>query len=300
MIPIWFFGVVENRHDPMKLGRCKVRCVGFHTEDKSVLPTADLPWAYPVSPINSASISGKGDAPVGPREGTWIVGFFRDGDSCQEPVMTGTVGGIPVKKADPRKGFNDPSGMYPLTVGEQDTNKLARGESKGTIVEKKKGNLDGSVVAGGMGFGAKQEPATPYAAKYPFNEVKESEAGHIIEVDNTPGAERLHTYHRSGTFEEIHPDGTKVEKIVGKNYTIVAGEDNIHIKGSCNVSLDNGCNVFVRGSTNFKCIGSVKYTVIGGCFEVSSLNTINLTCGASSIVLNPAACIIRAPLVMIN
>ena len=279
MIPIWFFGVVENRHDPMKLGRCKVRCVGFHTEDKSVLPTADLPWAYPVSPINSASISGKGDAPVGPREGTWIVGFFRDGDSCQEPVMTGTVGGIPIKKADPRKGFNDPSGMYPLTAGEQDTNKLARGESKGTIVEKKKNNLDGSAVAGGMGFGAKQEPPTPFAAKYPFNKVHESEAGHIIEVDNTPGAERLHNYHKSGTFDEVHPDGTKVEKIVGKHY---------------------GCNVFVRGSTNFKCIGSVKYQVIGGCFEVSSLTTIKLTSGASSLILNPGACIIRAPVVLIN
>ncbi len=300
MIPIWFFGVVENRHDPMKLGRCKVRCVGFHTEDKSVLPTADLPWAYPVSPINSASISGKGDAPVGPREGTWIVGFFRDGDSCQEPVMTGTVGGIPIKKADPRKGFNDPSGMYPLTAGEQDTNKLARGESKGTIVEKKKNNLDGSAVAGGMGFGAKQEPPTPFAAKYPFNKVHESEAGHIIEVDSTPGAERLHNYHKSGTFDEVHPDGTKVEKIVGKHYTIVAGEDNVHIKGACNVSLDSGCNVFVRGSTNFKCIGSVKYQVIGGCFEVSSLTTIKLTSGASSLILNPGACIIRAPVVLIN
>lgn len=300
MIPIWFFGVVENRHDPMKLGRCKVRCVGFHTEDKSVPPTADLPWAYPVSPINSASISGKGDAPVGPREGTWIVGFFRDGDSCQEPVMTGTVGGIPIKKADPRKGFNDPSGMYPLTAGEQDTNKLARGESKGTIVEKKKNNLDGSAVAGGMGFGAKQEPPTPFAAKYPFNKVHESEAGHIIEVDNTPGAERLHNYHKSGTFDEVHPDGTKVEKIVGKHYTIVAGEDNVHIKGACNVSLDSGCNVFVRGSTNFKCIGSVKYQVIGGCFEVSSLTSIKLTSGASSLILNPGACIIRAPVVLIN
>ena len=300
MVPIWFFGVVEDRFDPLQLGRCRVRCVGFHTDSKQILPTQDLPWAYPISPITSASISGKGDTPTGPVEGTWVVGFFRDGDDCQEPVMLGTVGGIPSDKADPRKGFNDPRGVYPTTPGEQDTNKLARGQAKGTVVEKKKASLDSSAIPGGMGFGAKQEPPTPFAAKYPFNKVHESEAGHIIEVDNTPGAERLHNYDKSGTFDEVHPDGTKVEKIVGKHYTIVAGENNVHIKGACNVSLDSGCNVFVRGSTNFKCIGSVKYQVIGGCFEVSSLTSIKLTSGASSLILNPGACIIRAPVVLIN
>ena len=30
---VWFIGVVEDRNDPSKLGRVKVRCLGFHTED---------------------------------------------------------------------------------------------------------------------------------------------------------------------------------------------------------------------------------------------------------------------------
>ena len=38
---IWFNGVVEDRNDPQKLGRVRVRCVGIHTQDKAVLPTAD-------------------------------------------------------------------------------------------------------------------------------------------------------------------------------------------------------------------------------------------------------------------
>ena len=32
---VWFTGVVEDRNDPAKLGRVRVRCLGFHTEDKN-------------------------------------------------------------------------------------------------------------------------------------------------------------------------------------------------------------------------------------------------------------------------
>ena len=299
LTPSWFFGVVEDRNDPLKLGRCRVRCVGYHTENKQELPTHDLPWCYPIAPIGSASISGKGDAPVGPLEGTWVVGFFKDGEACQDPVMIGTVGGIPMMTPDPNKGFNDPRGLYPNNVGEPDTNKLARGEPEGTIVDSKKSSQDTMLVASGFGVSAKQEPENPYAAQYPFNEVKESEAGHIIEVDSTPGSERLHTYHPSGTFEEIHPDGSKVEKIQGNSYTVTAGEHSIHVKGKCDVTLEGGCNVLVNGPTNFNCMGTASYTV-AGCFSVKALGSIKLTSGASNLILNPGACIIRAPLIQLN
>lgn len=87
-------GVVENRKDPLKLGRCQVRVVGLHTHDKTVLKTEDLPWAYPMQPVTSAGVSGIGHAPVGPVEGSWVIVMFRDEDQ-QYPVILGTVGGIP-------------------------------------------------------------------------------------------------------------------------------------------------------------------------------------------------------------
>ena len=31
---VWWQGVVEDRKDPLKLGRCRVRILGFHSEDK--------------------------------------------------------------------------------------------------------------------------------------------------------------------------------------------------------------------------------------------------------------------------
>lgn len=90
-----YYGVVESRDDdPKKLGRCKVRIVGLHSEDNIILPTKDLPWAYPMMPVHSASMSGIGYSPTGIVEGTWCAINFRDADQ-QHPVIIGTVGGIP-------------------------------------------------------------------------------------------------------------------------------------------------------------------------------------------------------------
>ena len=101
---VWWQGVVEDRHDPLYLGRCKIRILGWHSENKNDQPTISLPWAYPVAPITSASQTGVGSSPLGPVEGTWVIGFFRDGDAGQEPLFFGTLGGIPELDA---KGVNN-------------------------------------------------------------------------------------------------------------------------------------------------------------------------------------------------
>ena len=72
----FYYGVVENRADPLQLGRCQVRVVGLHTHDKSLLPTADLPWATPIQSVTSAAMNGIGWTPVGPVEGTSVIIFF--------------------------------------------------------------------------------------------------------------------------------------------------------------------------------------------------------------------------------
>ena len=88
----WWIGVVEDRMDPEQCGRVRVRIYGYHTDQKEFLPTKDLPWAVPILPITSASTSGKGTAPIGPVTGSWVIGFFLDGEDMQQPAIFGTIG----------------------------------------------------------------------------------------------------------------------------------------------------------------------------------------------------------------
>jgi GH24 family phage-related lysozyme (muramidase) len=91
--PAFWTGVVEDRNDPLKLGRVRVRIIGLHTYDMNILPTSDLPWAYCIQPVQSASIAGIGHTPIGPVEGTWVSVVFIDQDR-QKPFVTGTLPGI--------------------------------------------------------------------------------------------------------------------------------------------------------------------------------------------------------------
>ena len=104
----WFVGVVEDRNDPIELGRVRVRAFGWHTDDKGAIPTEELPWAVPINSIDSASVSGVGKSPTGMVEGSWVFGFFMDGDRAQEPAIMGTLPGIPSEKSNSAFGFNEP------------------------------------------------------------------------------------------------------------------------------------------------------------------------------------------------
>ena len=553
-----YTGVVENRYDPLRLGRCQVRVVGLHTEQKSVLPTEDLPWAYPLQPITSAAMNGIGHSPVGPVEGTWVIVFFRDDDQ-QQPIILGTVGGIPqndAKKLDeftdfvelfpssisssgvrsqdtttpittaqtgqpltetaqpaeaaaseaaptrkdgseipgtdfgPRPGssvsipqsshrgiialgnamtaagitsayaraailgiamgeskcvpqlegykysrnrikqvfswltdaeadqyagwtgtredffrfiyspstrsgrnlgnsqpddganffgrgyiqltgrpnyerykqksgvdiitnpdlcndydqgatvavsyfldrvkvsqddpsyfeaacravgynvpdikaakkayyeyflgeasldsksavpgqqpanvevnaqgipkdrahqidtgFSDPDMKYPLRshINEPDTNRLARSKTEGTAVQIKDATRAiGMPVADGTEF---SQPPIPYNAKYPFNHVYESESGHLMEFDDTPENERIHWYHKAGTYTEVDVNGTQVNRIVGNGYEIIDKNGYVYVKGAYSITAEGTTNIFVNADCNLKVAGLAK------------------------------------------
>jgi hypothetical protein len=273
---IWFVGVVEDRSDPKSLGRLRVRCLGYHTEDLVKLPTADLPWAHVMNPITSATVSGLGQTPLGAVEGTWVVGFFQDGEDAQMPVIIGTLPGIPdaLPDTEAKKGFQDTvNGVYPKYKNETDVNRLAvndedlphstltirkadrttdMGRADFDEVQTYLGNFGGSIthsIPGDDGTSF-SEPAVPYKATYPHNHVYESEGGHLREVDDTPGSERLHERHSSGTGYEVHPDGTKVTRVKKDNYDLTTGDHYAHIKGNHSTTVDGGVRVFVNADAS--------------------------------------------------
>ena len=358
----WWQGVVEDRNDPMKLGRCRVRIFGYHTDDKNDISVAQLPWATMMQPTTSAAMNGIGTTPLGPVEGTWVVGFFRDGNNAQEPVIMGTVGGQHElsHKKDPSIGFNDPKGKYPRDeyIGEPDTNRLARGiakfplgakngEDAKSLAYKRKTRRRGDPIAGsdltntgvpkavagsmwntekkqetikdtadsrpvgdrklsghwdgdanhyvndywnepnpryGGGSKADKDSDIKYlkdaatintstgkldpedgmiSSLYPYNHVRVSESGHVEEWDDTPGSERLHRYHKTGTFEEIQPDGSRVVKVVANDYEIVAGSKNVSIEGVCNLTINGDARVLYRGDLVQEVVGDYHLHVAG-------------------------------------
>lgn len=528
-----YTGCVENRNDPLKLGRCQVRVVGLHTHDKSELPTSDLPWAYPMQPITSAALSGIGAAPVGPVEGTWVIVMFRDDDN-QQPIIIGTIGGIPdkvkdvsasdsdtlvvvqdgsitvdssstttdagqvvqdkfeaggagtgeeikldgarrasdwtpsqacydvitkhegyassdatrnkpakigstcyayqdsvgkwtigygstvidgqpvvqgmsisyekalaalkehvVKTAAPavqrntrapvtqsmfdalvsftynlgggayaksslcaevnsgkyedaaasfmlytkaggkelaglvrrrtdeknlfltggvpnsageippataqqsgqttagaiaaQMGFCDPNGKYPLYYNEPDTSRLARHEmiEKTIVYKKEAAELTGVPKAGG---GTWDQPRTPYNAQYPFNHVLETESGHVMEFDDTPKDERVHIYHKTGTFTEIDANGTQVNRIVGDNFEICERNGHVKIFGSCNVNIDGAYNVTVGNAMNLDVSGAANINIfnnanlnVSGAMNISAAEDLKIRAATISL-----------------
>jgi len=504
----WWVGVVEDRNDPEELGRCKVRIFGLHTEDKNILPTKDLPWAMPLQPITSAAISGKGTAPVGVLEGSWVVGWFLDGNDMQQPIMMGTLAGKnksdPFEKAkrvnkqnnnyvtssdgstvtdgsgepiiissslntdpatkdfitnnlpplnvsqikslmdkigesesssvpggkqnyrtknslgyvgkyqfgyealatlgyvkhfglgdsknkdnsnlnnnslwlnknglksledfykngtvqelimfknleysynflkkkdaisntdppekiagllsaahlggiggalqlatkgltasDGRKttqdyyalgsnaiggstalpvdslitdifdynvdknsqllslqGFKDPNAVYPKAdyAGQPDTNKLARGVKDHPSISLKD-NTRATDVGLANSTQVWNQPPSPFGGVYPYNQVLETEAGHLLEFDNTPSGERINIYHKSGTFIEIDVNGTSVRKTIGDRYEVIDNNDYVYIRGAQNVTVDGSSKIFVKNNADIQVVGTT--TIVG-------------------------------------
>jgi len=100
-------------------------------------------------------------------------------------------------------------------------------------------------------------------SKYPYNHVRESESGHVFEVDDTPGAERIHEFHTAGTFREIQPDGTKVEKIVGDDYIIDLKNKHMYVGGNFDLTVEGDYNINVKGNKYEHVSGHSYNTVMG-------------------------------------
>lgn len=219
---VWFFGVVESRNDPLKLGRVQVRVHSFYSPNKSLAPTEQLPWAIIMMPPTNPSHDKVGLSPNGLTVGSTVVGFFVDGTDANHPIIIGTVHGIPdnnLSKHDvpsPAREIND--------------------------IKKQVDSM---------------EPESAYQAKYPFNKVFRTEGGHVIEIDDTPGQERIHVFHKSGTYKEINKDGRQVDKIVDNHFEIIFKNQTVHIRGNQDVKIDGNVNILVDGTYTLESKGNM-------------------------------------------
>jgi len=222
------FGKVEDLIDPLKLGRVKVRVLGFHdNRDNGAykIATKDLPWSQVVMPANSPSVNGKGSS-VNLLIGTLVTGEFLD-STLQEFIVMGT---LPTK-----------------TEGIADNNVRVQGEA----------DPNAGAPTGGY------QPTSTYAPKYPYNNVTEYESGHVKEYDDTPGRERIVERHMSGTQYEIAPNGSKNETIVRDNYRLVVGQDTLEVYGNVQIIVSGHADIAVGGNLTTSVTGNIAADAFG-------------------------------------
>lgn len=251
----WFFARVEDRDDPLQLGRVRIRCFNLHTEDKGKLPTDMLPWATPLQSVSSAAFGEIGVSPTGIVVGSTVMGFFADGTEGQIPLIIGTLAGIPI-------------------VDDKDAHDVAQ-RARGID------NLKNEYVED-------VEPKMAFKAKYPYNKVLTTESdggkGHILEVDDTSGAERLLAWHKKGTYAEINQDGRLVIKAVDDSYIITVGDGIIHCGGNLTIVVVGSAGIAVGGNAAIEVVGNLTAN-IGGDLTVNSVagNTSIVTVGSTSV-----------------
>lgn len=248
----WFIGVVEDIEDPLKLGRVRVRILNIHNKSKSLVPTEQLPWAMILNTPTSASYKKIGIAPLGLDKDSTVVGFFLDGRECNQPVIMGTMLGT---------ALDD--------VTKNDIPPEAR------EVNEIKKELIG------------EEPESAFGAKYPHNKVIRTKAGHVIELDDTPDHERIHMFHKSGTYFEIDNEGRHVLKVVGDGYEIVAKDKTLWVSGSVNVTIGGDANINVDGSTSVQSAGKISLFSSDD-VSIESSKNVSITAGGT-VALNAVA-----------
>jgi len=187
-------------------------------------------------------------------------------------------------------GFIDPTAEYPTKEykGRSEANKLATGDVNGTIVQKKEiERVKGIQLPNNERW---EQPAVSYNAEYPYNKVLQTESGHIIEMDDTPGAERLQVYHKSGTFIEIDPNGSVIKRTKGSSYEIIDRNGHIAVLGDAHLSVSGGIKIFVggnadievEGDTNIKSLNDVTVQAAGS-LNLSATEEINIASGNVNI-----------------
>jgi len=271
---IWWVGFVEDRMDPLKLGRLKVRCVGWDADNKMQLPTDALPWAQVAFPVNNVN-------PYACKEGDMVLGFFADGEAAQQRIVFGQFPSIPLKEANAEEAYSDPredladaprppeskeyiedgTGIViseksqadpnPIYLDEPTTSRIARNDAETiteTFIQERKDNVVKEIKTYNKEeeLSNWDEPETLYDAVYPYNNVMETESGHIVEYDDTPGAERIHIAHRNGSFTEWFPDGDRVEKITKGRYSIVMENDHLYVMGDCKITVQGNAEIYVQ------------------------------------------------------
>jgi hypothetical protein len=262
--PFFFIGMVEGNVDETHEGRVRVRAFGVHGTNQEI-ETKDLPWA-----MCAAGNYDPNNPP--PSLGSYVYGMFLDGKMAQHPIILGLLPGMYNTVSDPTK---DGEGVIPEKNGDllargytpNDFNagggpdRLARGEllNETYLLQQAANRTHDQKIADTDETWSEPPPA--YAAKYPYNRIIKS-GRHSIELDDSPGAERIMIHHDSGAYIQIDSKGTVSEKAAADRYEINIGTKH-ESSGHSVVTVNGNAHVYVKGNKTEEIEGDYKLLVHG-------------------------------------
>lgn len=316
----WFVARVSDLNDPEYLGRVKIRILHSQTGElgkvklgRNGIDNESLLWAWPLSGIQSASLSWKklteknagleefetpdwidavGISPTGIAKGTYVFGFYLDAHEQNIPIIFGTYH---KKSIYPEPPSDDPNvnSMLQLKPVEDpqyysDVSALARGEEgDGGQTLPKEPYTKAQVLT------KTSEPSSAYKTEYPYNVTYTTKSGHAIELDDTPGHERLHIWHASSkdgpcSYEEIANgppedgekyNGRRVKKTVGDDHEIILKNKNVLVKQDYNQEIANTRTTFILNddvtSIANDCITTIGDRLLMGIGNNANINVRN-------------------------
>lgn len=268
--PLFFIGVVENNVDERLESRVQVRAFGVHgTVDQ--IPTEKLPWA--------TLIHGSYDPnSMLPPINSFVFGFFIDGRDAQQPMILGLIPTQMTEVLDPAvTGWGKiptsdmtllAKGSTPEDFGQPLNSRLGRGEDIDktyVLLQQMNRTKDIPIASDSMSTTNEtifEEPAPAYNAQYPYNRVIET-ASHSIELDDTPGAERIMIHHKSGSYVSIDSRGTTVQKSMSDKYEINDTHQHVYVGGKSYVTILGDSHVLVKGNKVEEIVGDYVQVVHG-------------------------------------
>jgi uncharacterized protein (TIGR02594 family) len=91
---------------------------------------------------------------------------------------------------------------------------------------------------------------------YPYNKVNVTPSGHVIELDDTLGKERIHINHRSGSRIELLANGDVIfaykdkSELSTNSSIIINGNSSVDIQGNSSVNVSGDYSLKVEGDCN--------------------------------------------------
>lgn len=276
-------GYCKDINDPQKLGRIRA-------EVPAVLGKGVLSDWCEVCIVSRQSLD---TPPVG--TGVWVE--FEAGDK-NKPIFVGCWLGIAAGKLD----------TPDTAVGARDeTSAFPKGRESISIGEDEEGN---NLFI--------QFPGTKFNASYGKNKVFKTESGHIIEIDDTPGNERLHIYHKKSSYFEFDRKGGINQRSAGncfvanaKNKTEITNEDKVSgtkgnsnetvgktktvkvtkdykttVNGKKETTVNSDSSEKIGGGKIFECAGGLTISIGGKRAEViAGSRTVNVMANSDETIL---------------